>query len=78
MDNGIGLAVFGRETRLIQEATSDYELVIELIGNMLKLFTEDHLGPSKKYNLNSKFRILIVITNCKICNKRSNLQLRIG
>ncbi|CAG2223913.1 unnamed protein product [Mytilus edulis] len=31
---GVGLAVFGRETRLIQEATIDYELVIELIGNL--------------------------------------------
>ncbi|CAC5410515.1 unnamed protein product [Mytilus coruscus] len=31
IENGIGLAVFGRETRLIQEPTSDYELVIELI-----------------------------------------------
>lgn len=32
---GVGLAVFGRETRLIQEATIDYELVIELIGNII-------------------------------------------
>ncbi|VDH98863.1 Hypothetical predicted protein, partial [Mytilus galloprovincialis] len=31
LENGIGIAVFGRETRLIQEATSDYELVIDLI-----------------------------------------------
>ncbi|XP_063431215.1 uncharacterized protein LOC134713863 [Mytilus trossulus] len=31
---GIGLAVFGRETRLIQEATIDYESVIELIENL--------------------------------------------
>ncbi|XP_052098782.1 uncharacterized protein LOC127733467 [Mytilus californianus] len=35
IENGIGLAVFGRETRLIQEPTSDYELVIELIGNII-------------------------------------------
>ncbi|XP_052100270.1 uncharacterized protein LOC127734446 [Mytilus californianus] len=34
LENGIGLAVFGRETRLIQEATSDYELIIELIGHL--------------------------------------------
>ncbi|XP_076100871.1 uncharacterized protein LOC143070483 [Mytilus galloprovincialis] len=34
LENGIGLAVFGRETRLIQEATSDYELVIDLIGRL--------------------------------------------
>lgn len=35
LENGIGLAVFGRETRLIQEATSDYELVIDLLGNII-------------------------------------------
>ncbi|CAC5378102.1 unnamed protein product [Mytilus coruscus] len=34
MDNGIGLATFGRQTRLIQEATSDYDLIIELIGKL--------------------------------------------
>ncbi|CAC5420226.1 unnamed protein product [Mytilus coruscus] len=33
-ENGIGLAVFGRETRLIQEATNDYELIIELIRQL--------------------------------------------
>lgn len=36
MDNGIGLASFGRQTRLIQEATNDYDLIIELIGNVIK------------------------------------------
>ncbi|VDI65556.1 Hypothetical predicted protein [Mytilus galloprovincialis] len=34
MGNGIGLAVFGRQARLIQEATNDYELVVELIGKL--------------------------------------------
>ncbi|XP_071166448.1 uncharacterized protein [Mytilus edulis] len=34
MDNGIGLASFGRQTRLIQEATNDYDLIIELIGKL--------------------------------------------
>ncbi|XP_076101483.1 uncharacterized protein LOC143071202 isoform X2 [Mytilus galloprovincialis] len=34
MDNGIGLATFGRQTRLIQEATNDYDLIIELIGKL--------------------------------------------
>ncbi|XP_052100421.1 uncharacterized protein LOC127734536 [Mytilus californianus] len=34
MENGIGLAVFGQQTRLIQEATNDYELVMELIGKL--------------------------------------------
>ncbi|XP_063433282.1 uncharacterized protein LOC134715191 [Mytilus trossulus] len=34
MGTGIGLAVFGRETRLIQEATSDYGLLVELIGKL--------------------------------------------
>lgn len=36
--NGIGLAVFGRQARLIQEATNDYELVVELIGNIRYIF----------------------------------------
>lgn len=35
MENGIGLAVFGRQTRLIQESTIDYELIIELISNFI-------------------------------------------
>ncbi|VDI23192.1 Hypothetical predicted protein [Mytilus galloprovincialis] len=34
MENGIGLAVFGRQTRLIQESTIDYELIIELIRQL--------------------------------------------
>ncbi|XP_052100429.1 uncharacterized protein LOC127734542 isoform X2 [Mytilus californianus] len=34
MDNGIGLATFGRQTRLIQEATNDYNSIIELIGKL--------------------------------------------
>ncbi|CAC5420224.1 unnamed protein product [Mytilus coruscus] len=34
MENGIGLAVFGQQTRLIQEATNDYELIMELIGKL--------------------------------------------
>ncbi|XP_052100424.1 uncharacterized protein LOC127734538 [Mytilus californianus] len=33
-ENGIGLAVFGRQTRLIQEATIDFELIIELIRQL--------------------------------------------
>lgn len=35
LEIGIGLAVFGKETRLIQEATNDYELVVELLGNII-------------------------------------------
>ncbi|XP_052100423.1 uncharacterized protein LOC127734537 isoform X2 [Mytilus californianus] len=34
MENGIGLAVFGKQTRLIQEATVDYKLVMELIDQL--------------------------------------------
>lgn len=38
MGNGIGLAVFGRQARLIQEATNDYEFIVELIGNISYIF----------------------------------------
>ena len=39
MEIGIGLAVFGQQTRLIQDATTDnYELVMELIGNINYIF----------------------------------------
>ncbi|CAC5378112.1 unnamed protein product [Mytilus coruscus] len=34
IENGIGLAIFGRQTRLIQEATSDYDLILELLGGV--------------------------------------------
>lgn len=34
IDNGIGIAIFGRQNRLIQEATNDYDLVLELLGTM--------------------------------------------
>ncbi|CAC5378105.1 unnamed protein product [Mytilus coruscus] len=31
IDNGIGIAIFGRQTRLVQEATNDYDLILELL-----------------------------------------------
>ncbi|XP_052100437.1 uncharacterized protein LOC127734546 isoform X2 [Mytilus californianus] len=34
IDNGIGIAIFGRQTRLIQEATNDYDLILELLGKI--------------------------------------------
>ncbi|CAG2236879.1 unnamed protein product [Mytilus edulis] len=34
IDNGIGIAIFGRQNRLIQEATNDYDLVLELLDKL--------------------------------------------
>ena len=41
LEDNIGLAVFGYETRLIQESTSNYDMIIELISKSV-FYYEKH------------------------------------